>query len=468
NPASICSQTRSIESMGGGIFIYDALQAAGREILQAKQLNKHILLFADAADSEEPGDYKNLVADFVKSGVTVSVVGLGTEHDKDAELLKDIAKIGKGSVYFTEDAAQLTQFFTADAITYTRNSFVTEPAPMKIRSGSLTVSPGHNWTDFSCAGYNLLFVKPDAEIAIQTVDEDQAPTLAFWQKELGRVAAFAFDTDGAFANQKQFGDILLSSVRWIMGSNVEDNLQIRTTYEGNYARIRMEVSDQERAAMGAATLQLFTPDGKTITRPLSWDSLNQLSSTAKLEQTGCYRGVIQAGGKTYRIPPISLPVSPELAANRPPDFGKNKLVQLATLTEGREIMDVRDLFERTQTSHVVSPVVRPFLILFLVLMLLEIAEPRFGVLGMLRKIMRSSWGFLRRRRQPKTALATQGSSLVHSATETTPLARVQEEKRGDTVASADAPAVSPAASSDMDYLRHTKRQFNRNMRKPKR
>ncbi len=45
------SKILSIDSMGGGIFIYEALVAAARQIATAKAQTKHIILFADAADS---------------------------------------------------------------------------------------------------------------------------------------------------------------------------------------------------------------------------------------------------------------------------------------------------------------------------------------------------------------------------------------------------------------------------------
>ena len=39
---------------------------------------------SDAADSEEPGDYKNLLDKFSNAGITVSVIGLGSDRDADA------------------------------------------------------------------------------------------------------------------------------------------------------------------------------------------------------------------------------------------------------------------------------------------------------------------------------------------------------------------------------------------------
>src|SRR5690606_2322762 len=94
DPDVICSEILRVESMGGGIFTYTGLLAAGNELMKASQFNKHILLFADAADAEEPGEYKELLERYTQAGITVSVVGLGTEGDVDAEFLKDIARRG--------------------------------------------------------------------------------------------------------------------------------------------------------------------------------------------------------------------------------------------------------------------------------------------------------------------------------------------------------------------------------------
>jgi hypothetical protein len=44
------SRILGIQSMGGGIFIYEALKAASLQMVGAETGVKHILLFADAAD----------------------------------------------------------------------------------------------------------------------------------------------------------------------------------------------------------------------------------------------------------------------------------------------------------------------------------------------------------------------------------------------------------------------------------
>ncbi len=121
------SKILRIDSAGGGIFIYEALAAAARMIVPAKSATKHIILFADAADSEEPGDYKTLVAKCVGAGITISVVGLGTEKDCDANLLKDIARRGGGQCMFTNVAQELPRLFAQDTFVLARARFSTSP-----------------------------------------------------------------------------------------------------------------------------------------------------------------------------------------------------------------------------------------------------------------------------------------------------------------------------------------------------
>ena len=47
--------------MGGGIFTYTALVTAARMVQESEKGTRHIVLFADAADAEEPGDYQRLL-----------------------------------------------------------------------------------------------------------------------------------------------------------------------------------------------------------------------------------------------------------------------------------------------------------------------------------------------------------------------------------------------------------------------
>ena len=57
----IAKKTLSINSQGGGIYVYQGLFAAGNVLTASTAQTRHVILFADAADAEEPGDYVNLL-----------------------------------------------------------------------------------------------------------------------------------------------------------------------------------------------------------------------------------------------------------------------------------------------------------------------------------------------------------------------------------------------------------------------
>ena len=123
----ICDQVRRIQSMGGGIFTYTALVTAAKMVQESNKGTRHIVLFADAADAEEPGDYQRLLQTLTSIGITTSVIGLGSETDSDAEFLKDVAARGQGRIHFTADVEDLPRLFAQEAITAARSSFITEP-----------------------------------------------------------------------------------------------------------------------------------------------------------------------------------------------------------------------------------------------------------------------------------------------------------------------------------------------------
>ena len=81
----------SIESTGGGIYVHTGLSVAMELLLRGDAPTRHVLLFADAADAEEPGDYQTLVRRWTEAGGSLSVIGLGMPTDPDGALLQDLS-----------------------------------------------------------------------------------------------------------------------------------------------------------------------------------------------------------------------------------------------------------------------------------------------------------------------------------------------------------------------------------------
>jgi len=380
NRRDIASRVLRIRSEGGGIFTYTGLLAAGQELTKSPLKNKHIVLFADAADAEEPGDYKVLLADYTAAGISVSVIGLGTDRDVDAEFLRDVARRGGGDSYFTTDPHQLPQLFTLDTMNRTRRAFIADPAaPWRVMPAARALSQQAPWHDFAAADYNILSPRPEADTVLLSADEDQAAGLAYWQRGLGRVVAIAFDTGGAAAAEPFFGPMMVDATRWAMGSEVEDSFMLTTRRQGQQALVEVELSDDQARRLTRAELTVRKPDGHAEQRPLRWRDSNTLEAAFTLDQSGPYRGVVDLGGELLRLDPMTLPGSPEFRLDRAPDEGRRLLGEMSRQSGGQEVIDVRALFDRRGQVAGRLPLAPYLLSLVLCFLLLEIADQRFAI-----------------------------------------------------------------------------------------
>lgn len=418
DPETVASKVKRIESMGGGIFVYEALVAAGKQLIDAEQATKHIILFSDANDSEEPGDYKKLLAQFERAGITTSVIGLGKPSDSDAKLLEDIAKLGHGNILFTEDAEELPRLFTQDTMNVARSSFVkkdsgTQPAgipgallPSARLMGEISAGAFPN-----ADGYNLTYLKPEATPGVVSQDEYAAPWSAFWYRGLGRVAAITLEVDGpysgAFGRWDDYPDFLITHARWLLGTDAPDNVYLKLDREGQDAVVSLEFDPDRPAKMAgdAPTLSYLPPSEErtfAVDLPFQWTGPNSLQARFKLAQTGTYRTLVKMGGRNViRGPALTLPYSPEFMPRVDLPPGREVLTAISRLTGGRERLSVLEaLTDRPRTAQTAS-LLPLLLIVAIALLLLEIAGRRLALWSKLSEAVES----LRPEAEPATARA---------------------------------------------------------------
>ncbi len=164
---------------GGGIYIGVGLRVGKDEILSSRKATRHVLLFADAADSEEPDDYRATLKKLTAENVTVSVIGMGKPTDSDAKLLEEIAALGNGRIYFAEDVTSLPRIFSQETIAVARASFVDSATPLALGPDLALLGRMPTSAPAPCGGYNLTYLKPQASVGLRTDDENAAPALSF-------------------------------------------------------------------------------------------------------------------------------------------------------------------------------------------------------------------------------------------------------------------------------------------------
>lgn len=386
-------KVRRIESMGGGIFVEEGLMAALRELDKSKSPNKHIMLFADAADAEEPGNYRSYLSKAFDAGITVSVIALGSERDCDAALLKDIASVGGGECFFESNANEIPRLFMQDTYLSLKEAMVKEPAPIAVTSAMRGLSDSFRPSERTVGGYDRVYMREGAECAIHTTDAEDAPILAFHRAGLGRTLAFTGELSGEYASplmtSESGGELLAAIARWTLGDDGVDRGGF--FFEQKFVPGGVKISaiaDEENpdAAVSRSGLQLLlvreSPSLGIVreTTTLEWEDSDALSSVIPLSgDETLYAVAILGDGSPCVLPPICLPYSAEHRRMRDPLVGKRTLARLAERTGGRVLEAADDLWSDFTGSTRRIYLDTPLYLLAATLLLLIVVALRLGM-----------------------------------------------------------------------------------------
>ena len=443
---------RSITSMGGGIYVFTGLEAAVHQILKADVVTRHIILFADAADAEEPGEYRELLARCTIANITVSVIALGKETDSDADFLKDVARLGGGICYFTDNANELPRIFVEDTFAMVRNTFIDTPTEGTFTPAVQTLSPVNVFGQpVTVGGYNLCYTVPQADVQFITQDENKAPLAATRSVQLGRTAAFTGEADGKytgpFASHPAAAPLLTGLANWILPQEDEsEDYLVSQSLANGLLTISIDLTpNRERDPF--PDLPVFNAiiqngHGENITSAIrfQWNGPDQVIARLPLGgDSVCLGTVSWTGLKTpISIAPAMLPVSPEFAPISSDDG--LSLSELAAVTGGRERIVLDDIWKEL-------PAKRRFFDM----------TPILAILAMLCLLL-SKLPFFIRKRQPAMIQpavkrpAPQTAQAVTAEKPKRPQASAQpsppETIAADTATSSEPPAKSEASISD--------------------
>lgn len=349
------SEVRRIQSMGGGIFVYTGLKAAWEELKKSTAGQRHIVLFADAADAEEPGEYEALLAEMKEQGATVSVIGLGSPSDVDAKFLEDVANRGNGRIFFNADPSQLPAIFAQETVAVARSAFLKDPVAVVSSGGWQEIAARPMAWLPTVDGYNLSYLKPEAAAAAVTGDEYKAPLVAFWQRGAGRTAAVSFPLAGefstAFRSWELAGDFEQTLVRWLLPEAPPPGVGVRARVAGADLLVELlhDASWTQRLAEHPPRLLLSSgASGEPYEVP--WEKIEPGRYTVRtpIPPGGWLRGVVQAGKEHWPFGPISAGVDPEWASSAE---RVQELRDVSRQSGGREINDLREVWQAPRQAE---------------------------------------------------------------------------------------------------------------------
>lgn len=343
---NLIRRTEGISSGGGGIFIGTALAAAWEQIRSSPAATRHIILFADAADAEEPASYRETLAAITNAGASVSVIALGTRDDPDAALLEEIASLGKGRAFFSASADDLPSIFTAETIAVARSLFLTDPTPATPTGQWQEISPQPLAWLAGTDAYNLSYRRPWASPGLVTTDEFAAPLVAWGRRGTGRTAAIAFPLAGEFSTAaRQWPDgrnFLLTLARWLMGDEIPDGLGLRWTTEGTSLSVTLQhdLSWNEMFATTAPRLFLASGPRAENQREIPWERITPGSwhGTTELNEGELIRGAVTAGPHALPFGPCAVGADTEWQTD---PARRLELLAAAGASGGRELTELR-------------------------------------------------------------------------------------------------------------------------------
>ena len=134
---------------------------------------RHIVLFADAADAEEPGDYKRLLEKLTPLGITVSVIGLGQRDGHRRGVPEGRRRARQGAHLVHRQAPKNCRACSRRKRSPSRDR---ASSPSRRRRATLpdmvllgeTCRHRHSP---SVDGYNLTYLRPGATMGVVTTDE---------------------------------------------------------------------------------------------------------------------------------------------------------------------------------------------------------------------------------------------------------------------------------------------------------
>jgi len=292
----------SITAGGGGIYIYTSMVEAFQQLREVPARVKHLLLFSDAADAEEKaagemsdgiqtgGNSLDLASAMLAAKITTSVVGLGTDQDKDVPFLREVAERGSGRFYITDDATTLPQIFSTETMKVAQSSLIEEPF-LAVPAAKSAITAGLDWAQAPLLlGYNATKPKPTAEVVLAT--ERGEPLLATWRYGLGQTAAFTSDAKSRWAagwlTWPGYGKFWVQLVRALMRKTDASSFEVATREVGNRLDLTIDAIKPDGSFRNEmpVSVNMLGPEGATRTIAAEQGAPGQYHASFELPAEG--------------------------------------------------------------------------------------------------------------------------------------------------------------------------------------
>jgi Ca-activated chloride channel family protein len=379
---------------GGGTDGYPALKESYRVLYDSPAVLKHVIFLSDGQMTR--GDFVGLLSRMAKDKITVSTIAIGT--DADVQLMRDIAKWGKGRFYYTEDQQTLPRIFALETQLASKAALIEQP----FRPG--VTAPGHevlqdiDWKAVPpLGGYVATTLKSTADLLLLTHQED--PLLATWRYGLGRAAAFTSDAKAKWGvlwlRWRDFNKFWAQLARWTLKSGSRGDTVASVSRQNGVGEVTVEAVDGKGEFINFldAEVGVVTPGRQRTVVALEQVAPGRYRGRFPAPQEGVYLvGVSERRGGSMvgsHLAGLVVPYAPEL---RELGVDEALLRKVSEMTGGDVLAAPGDAFARARRQSRVAVDLWPWMLGFVAVMLLpEIGLRRVGpgtLAGIFRRFRR--------------------------------------------------------------------------------
>jgi uncharacterized membrane protein len=253
----VLDRVASIEA-GGGTNMHPAMEEAFDALQQTTAKLKHVIILTDGISA--PGDFAGTAASMQSARITVSTVGVG--QDSDQTLLEEIARIGGGRYYFTEDPGSIPQIFAKETVAASKSAINEQPFMPIVNRPTQALAEIDLASAPFLLGYVVTRPKPTSEVILATETGD--PLLAWWRYGLGMSVAFTSDAKSRWAAEwlswPGYAPFWAQVVRHAMRKNDAKGVVIEVKQSSGKAAVTLDAVAPSGAYLNRAQTELTIID----------------------------------------------------------------------------------------------------------------------------------------------------------------------------------------------------------------
>ncbi len=287
NKAQILDKISAIEA-GGGTTMGPPMEAAFEALQQTQSKLKHVIVLTDGIS--EPADFEGIATNMVQAKMTCTTVAVG--DDCDFKLLENIAKIGNGRYYHSEDPANIPQIFAKETVTASKSAINEVPFTPTILRSSAALADLNLEAAPPLFGYVTTRPKPTSEVILITDKGD--PLLSWWRYGLGMSVAFTSDAKGRWAaewvSQPLFGKFWAQVIRHAMRKSDAKGVFVQMTQKDGKATVTLDAVKVDGNYLNDArtSLTVLEPQGGEKKLTMTQTAPGRYVGEFPIEKTGTY------------------------------------------------------------------------------------------------------------------------------------------------------------------------------------